>query len=110
MENRSQKRKIVDIGFCPLPVVAEFILNGEKYFVGKVWDISSTGIGVIVPKNSYEDVSSGMSGTLHIWKIHDKYVDISATCMWVDNSYGIKFYGFQTDVNLYDTELKQYLE
>lgn len=108
MEHRNQERKIVDIGSYPLRV--EFILNGQKYFDGKVWDISSNGMGVIVPQNSYEDVYTGMIGTLHIWKVPDKHVDIPATCMWVDTSYGIRFYGFETDVNLYDTELRNYLE
>jgi len=110
MEHRNQERKIVDIGFSPFPLRAEFILNGEKYFDGKIWDISSTGMGVIVPKDSYEDLYQGIAGTLHIWKVPDRSVDIHVTCMWVDKSYGIRFYGFKTDVNLYDTELRQYLE
>jgi hypothetical protein len=106
--DRNQERKIVDIGSYPLRV--EFVLNGEKYFDGKVWDISSTGMGVIVSKDSYEDVYSGSVGILHIWKMPDRSVDVPATCMWMDKVYGIRFYGFKTDVNLYDTELRQYLE
>ncbi len=108
MENRGQDRKIVDIGLYPL--LSQFILGDEKYFEGKIWDISKTGLGIIVSSENYEEVFPKMSGTLHIWKVPGKFVDIPATCMWADKSYGIRFYGFQTDVNLYETELRQYLE
>jgi hypothetical protein len=106
--DRNQERKIVDIVSYPLKI--EFVVDDEIYFSGKIWDMSSTGLGVIVSVNDYIEVQSGQKGILHIWKISNKSVDIPATCMWMDKSYGIRFYGFKTDVNLYDTELRQYLE
>ena len=106
--DRNRERKIIDIGSHPLKV--EFVADNEVYFTGKISDISSMGLGVIVSSNDHTEVESGQKGILHIWKVANKFVDISVTCKWVNKNYGIKFYGFETDMNLYDTELRQYLE
>lgn len=106
--DRNQERKIVDIVSYPLKI--EFVADDEVYFSGKIWDMSSTGLGVIVSVNDYIEVETEQKGILHIWKITNNSVDIPATCKWMNTYYGLKFYGFKTDVNLYDTELRQYLE
>lgn len=106
--DRNRERKIIDIGSHPLKV--EFVVDNQIHFTGKISDISSMGLGVIVASNDRIEVESGQKGVLHIWKVTNKFVDIPVTCKWMNKNYGVKFYGFETEVNLYDTELRQYLE
>ncbi len=104
-DKRVYPRNMVDIISFPLKV--NFTINNEVYFTGKVWDISKYGLS-IMSNNNIKEVNCGNSGILRIWKV-EQFIDITSICMWKEISLSSLFYGFSTNMNLYNTELKNYL-
>ncbi len=105
-DERIQIRNNVDISNFPLKI--SFFVNGEVYFIGKVYDLSKHGVCAMVD-NSIKEFDTGISGLIKIWKV-EKYVQFPAICKWKKSLHTINFCGFETVENLYHTDLKNYMQ
>ena len=104
--NRSYDRKCVDISMFPMR--AELMIDNQIVLIGKVWDLSRYGACLITDRVLNENIV-GYRAKLKIKKI-EHCVDLNVTVRWRDHSYTNDFYGIESEDDLMETELSQYLE
>lgn len=104
--NRRYVRKCVDISMFPMK--AELLIDNEIVLIGKVWDLSRYGICLVTDYLLDENLV-GDRAKLKIKKV-EHCVDLNVTVKWRDHSYTNDFYGIESEEDLMETELSQYLE
>lgn len=106
MSDRKTQRRFLDI--VRFPIQVKYSHENELYFVGKLYDISTKGLCAISTEHT-KDVNVNDEGILIVWRV-DKKIEIPVVCRWAKEYHNIMFYGFHTDLNLYKTDLSNYLD
>lgn len=106
MFNRKVQRKLLDI--IRFPIRVKYSHENEVYFVGKLYDISSNGLCAISTEHT-KDINENDEGTLIVWRV-DKKIEIPVVCKWTKEYHSVMFYGFHTELNLYKTDLSNYMD
>ncbi len=104
--DRTYQRKTINLS--ELPLKFKFYKDNEDLNIeGKVYDISRHGLCVMTNEKN-KTIDPKDIGNIIVYK-SAKSIELPVICKWRKALYTLTFYGFETDDNLYQTELKHYL-